>query len=135
MPNNATSAVQSSEQSLLTIETDKTNTSLPQETTTDRNLDLIRRKLMLMQIGMDGRYGPDGIRHRGFGSGALPLMPGKSPRPNVFETRQERRQRLLDEERYNILLLAIKIFITFRVKILYVLWIDNIEGQLYFFNN
>ena len=71
------------------------------EVTTDRNLDLIKRKMMLMQIDMSSRYGPNGIgRNGGFGSGTLPLMPGKSSRPNVFETREERRRRLLELERY-----------------------------------
>ena len=54
-----------------------------------------------MQIDMNSRYGPNGIGPNvGFGSGTLPLMPGKSSRPNVFETREERRRRLLDLERY-----------------------------------
>ena len=71
------------------------------EVTTDRNMDLIKRKMMLMQINMSSRYGNNvNGQNGGFGSGTLPLMPGKSSRPNVFETREERRRRLLDVERY-----------------------------------
>ena len=111
METNATYTVPPEEvttKKLLMIQMANSNISVPEETSTDRNLDLIRRKMMLMQIDMK-RRGPDGMRHGGFGSGSLPLMPGKSPRPNVFETREERRRRLLDEERCLIPFLSIKI--------------------------
>ena len=79
-------------------------TSVEVDAQPEQNMDLIKRKIMLMQ-----RYGQAGFgnpRHFGranqedFGSsGVLPLMPRKSSRRNVFETREERRQRLLQEER------------------------------------
>ena len=87
---------------LLRIQMKTSNLSnLQLETTTiDRNLDLIKRRTMLMQIDMNSRYAPTGLRNAGFGRDALlPLMSGNSARPNVFETREERRRRLLDEER------------------------------------
>ena len=71
--------------------------------TTSRNIDLIKRKMMLMQIDMAGRYGPNGLQNRGLGSDVLPLLSGQSSRPNVFETREERKRRLLEEERYSLL--------------------------------
>ena len=84
-------------------ETEDVNITYSEEpTTTERNFDLIKRKMMLMQIGMKRRYGHRGLPQEAFGeiSGDdLPLMSSKSHRPNVFETREERRRRLLDEER------------------------------------
>ena len=90
---------ESTTERLLKIEMKQSNISFVEQPTTDRNLDLVRRKMMLMQIDMNSRYGPSGIRNGGFGSGVLPLMSGKSSRPNVFETREERRRRLLELER------------------------------------
>lgn len=79
---------------------DDANVTFSGALTTERNLDLIKRKMMLMQIGMKRRYGRGRMSQDAFGvSGILPPMPGKSQRPNVFETREERRRRLLDEER------------------------------------
>ena len=84
----------------LKVEISRDNTTLKEEMTTSRNIDLIKRKMMLMQIDMAGRYGPNGLQNRGLGSDVLPLLSGQSSRPNVFETREERKRRLLDEERY-----------------------------------
>lgn len=83
----------------LKVEISRDNTTLKEEMTTSRNIDLIKRKMMLMQIDMSGRYGPNGLQNRGLGSDVLPLLSGQSSRPNVFETREERKRRLLDEER------------------------------------
>ena len=102
LTNNSTSTEMAEEmttEKLLIVQMDKSNVTMPVESSTDSNLDLIRRKMMLMQIDMSQRYGPNGIRYGGFDNGALPLMSGKSSRPNVFETREERRRRLIDEER------------------------------------
>ena len=103
MPTNSTTIIplqdESTTERLLKIQMKQRNISFVEEPTTDRNLDLIKRKTMLMQIDMNSRYAPSGIRNGGFGSGALPLMSGKSSRPNVFETREERRRRLFEVER------------------------------------
>ena len=83
-------------------ETEDVNITYSEELTTERNFDLIKRKMMLMQIGMKRRYGHRRLPQEAFGEisgGDLPLMSSKSHRPNVFETREERRRRLLDEER------------------------------------
>ena len=87
----------------LKVEISRDNTTLKEEMTTSRNIDLIKRKMMLMQIDMAGRYGPNGLQNRGLGSDVLPLLSGQSSRPNVFETREERKRRLLEEERYCLL--------------------------------
>ena len=81
-------------------ETDDVNITYTEEPTTERNFDLIKRKMMLMQIEMKRRYGHRRLPQEAFGvSGDLPPMPSKSHRPNVFETREERRRRLKEEER------------------------------------
>ena len=103
MPTNSTTIIppqgESTTERMLRIQMKQSNISVVEEPTSDRNLDLVRRKMMLMQIDMNSRYGPSGVRNGGFGSGALPLMSGKSSRPNVFETREERRRRLVEVER------------------------------------
>ena len=109
----------------LKVENSRDNTTLKEEMTTSRNIDLIKRKMMLMQIDMAGRYGPNGLQNRGLGSDVLPLLSGQSSRPNVFETREERKRRLLEEERYSLLRMPKMI------KCISVILIKKIEMLIY----
>jgi len=80
--------------------TDDVNITYSEEPATERNFDLIKRKMMLMQIGMKRNNGHRRLSQQAFDvSGDLPPMSSKSHRPNVFETREERKRRLLEDER------------------------------------
>ena len=83
------------------ISLDESLESMEDEPGTDLNKDLIKSRMMQLQLSDGRRYAPNvNGQNGGFGSGTLPFMQDKSSRPNVFETREERRRRLIEEERY-----------------------------------